>query len=122
MLFVTFKKLKIYSYAGANKKKVLEDKKAITEAISRSMRKERKVEFKIYTRLDQDRGKFQFILECWAPKKLRKGGKSKFETDGCEAVAAPSDPFIVEENQTFKVNIHYELLYFSVPILTFYYA
>ncbi|XP_022307089.2 uncharacterized protein LOC111113267 isoform X1 [Crassostrea virginica] len=91
-------------YAGANKKKVLEDKKAITEAISRSMRKERKVEFKIYTRLDQDRGKFQFILECWAPKKLRKGGKSKFETDGCEAVAAPSDPFIVEENQTFKLS------------------
>lgn len=90
-------------YAGANKKKVLEDKQAITEAIARSIKKERKVEFRVFTRLEQERGKFQFILECWTPKKLKKGGKSKFEKDGCEAVEGPANAFIVDENQTFKL-------------------
>lgn len=97
------KEFKIYSYAGANKKKVLEDKQTITEAITRSIKKERKVEFRFFTRLEQERGKFQFILECWSPKKLRKGGKSRFEKDGCEVVDFPAKSYIVDENQTFKV-------------------
>lgn len=97
------KEFKIYSYAGANKKKVMEDKQAITEAIARSIKKERKVEFRLFTRLEQERGKFQFILECWTPKKLKKGGKSRFENDGCEVIDLPAKLYIVDENQTFKV-------------------
>lgn len=97
-------KIKHFSiYAGANKKKVLEDKQAITEAITRSIKKERKVEFRFFTRLEQERGKFQFILECWTPKKLKKGGKSRFEKDGCEVVDFPAKSYIVDENQTFKL-------------------
>uniref|UniRef100_A0A8W8MDK8 Uncharacterized protein n=8 Tax=Magallana gigas TaxID=29159 RepID=A0A8W8MDK8_MAGGI len=97
-------KIKHFSiYAGANKKKVLEDKQSITEAIARSIKKERKVEFRLFTRLEQERGKFQFILECWTPKKLKKGGKSRFENDGCEVIDLPAKLYIVDENQTFKL-------------------
>ncbi|XP_061185998.1 uncharacterized protein LOC133194068 [Saccostrea echinata] len=89
-------------YAGASKKKALEEKQEVVEAISRSIRKERKVEFRVYTRLEQERGKFQFILECWTPKKLKKS-KSKWESEGCEIVNGPEGTYIIEENQTFKL-------------------
>lgn len=36
-------------------------------------------------------------------KKLRKGGKSRFDKDGCEVVNVPAYSFVVDENQTFKV-------------------
>lgn len=85
------------------RKKILEDKKAITDAIARSIKKERNVEFRLFTTLEQEKGKFQLILECWTPKKLRIGGKSRFDKDGCEVVNVPAYSFVVDENQTFKV-------------------
>lgn len=97
---------KIYSYAGANKKKVEEDKLAVIEAITRSIKKERKVEFRVFTRLAQERGKFQLILECWTPKKLRKS-KPKWENEGCETVDGPQGIFVIDENQTFRVKFVY---------------
>lgn len=59
------------------RKKILEDKKAITDAIARSIKKERKVEFRLFTRLEQEKGKFQLILECWTPKKTQNRRKIK---------------------------------------------
>ncbi|XP_048753811.2 uncharacterized protein LOC125665218 isoform X2 [Ostrea edulis] len=88
-------------YAGANKKKVENDKVAVINAITRSMKKERKVKFQVFTRLAQERGKFQLILECWTPRKLRKS-KPKWENEGCDRVDGPKGTFIVDENQTFK--------------------
>lgn len=79
-----------------------DDRQAITEAIARSIKKDRKVTFRLFTRLEQERGKFQFILECWTPKRL-KGGTSGFEMDGCEVVDLPAKLYTVDENQTFKV-------------------
>ncbi|XP_048753807.2 uncharacterized protein LOC125665217 [Ostrea edulis] len=97
-------KIKHFSiYAGANKKKVEEDKLAVIEAITRSIKKERKVEFRVFTRLAQERGKFQLILECWTPKKLRKS-KPKWENEGCETVDGPQGIFVIDENQTFRLS------------------
>lgn len=59
------------------RKKILEDKKAITDAIARSIKKERKMEFRLFTRLEQEKGKFQLILECWTPKKTQNRRKIK---------------------------------------------
>lgn len=84
--------------AETYRKKVLEEKQAITDAIARSIKWERKVEFRVFTRLEQERGKFQFILECLTPKKLRKGEKSRFDKDGCEVVNVPAYSFVVDEN------------------------
>lgn len=83
--------------------KVSEDKQAVIDAILRSIKKERKVQFRIFIRLEQEKGKFQFILECWTPKKLKRAGKSQFEKDGCDIVDCPAKSYIVDENQTFKV-------------------
>lgn len=80
-----------------------DDRQAITEAIARSIKKDRKVTFRLFTRLEQERGKFQFILECWTPKRLKKGGKSGFEMDGCKVVDLPAKLYTVDQNQTFKV-------------------
>lgn len=81
----------------------MEDRQAIIEEIARSIKRDRIVTFRLFTRLEQERGKFQFILECWTPKRLKKGGKSGFEMDGCEVVDLPAKSYIVDENQTFKV-------------------
>ncbi|XP_062591473.1 uncharacterized protein LOC134252956, partial [Saccostrea cucullata] len=90
-------------YAGASKKKALEDKQELVEAIQRSIQKKRKVEFLVFTRLEQERGKFQFILECWTTKRLKKG-KSKWESEeGCESVTGLDGTFVIDENQTFKL-------------------
>lgn len=104
-----------FSYAGANKKKVENDKVAVINAITRSMKKERKVKFQVFTRLAQERGKFQLILECWTPRKLRKS-KPKWENEGCDRVDGPKGTFIVDENQTFKVFLANLLLYYCFPV------
>lgn len=106
---------KTCSYAGANKKKVVEDKLAVIVAITRSINKERKVQFRVFTRLAQERGKFQLIVECWTPKKLRKS-TTKWENEGCEMVDGPKGTFIIDEKQTFKVHFGRFMIILLLPL------
>lgn len=93
----------IYSYAGANKMNVLVDKQAVINVILRSIKRERKVKFRLFNKFEEEKGKFQIILECLTKKTLKRAAKSQFEKDGCEVLDCPANWYIVEENQSFKV-------------------
>ncbi|XP_062585482.1 uncharacterized protein LOC134247159 [Saccostrea cucullata] len=98
----TFKINHFSVYAGASKKNVSNNKQAVVDAVQRSRKRERKVVMRAFIRPEMESGTFSLVLECLKPRNLWKR-KPRWELDGYQLMQSNLGPFIVPENQMFRI-------------------
>lgn len=90
-----------FSYAGAKKKNVRENKQEVVDVIQRSLSGTKKVIIRAFAREKIEDRVFSLVLECMIPRKLRKR-KRKWELEGYQLVEPYLGPFVTPSNQTFR--------------------